>query len=684
MAMIENIRNRQGLLMVFLGLGMLSFLVPFDAVLALMGQGVSTEVGSVNGDGITGTEYQVAVQQRRGLGFSGDQLPNEVWEDMTTTLFMSDEYADIGMTVSDKEYQEMLFGDLVSPYVSSAFYSNGDNKRTWVQNFQGMLSTPQGKANFLRYKEVIVTKRKKEKFEALAQAGAYSNALEGKYDYLSSERKAEFQYVVKLFTAIADSVVNVSDRDVQVYFNDHKDEKKFQQIDGRDVTIVKIPVGASSGDVDNITAELEGIATAWDLADDAVEFATTNNSGAEVVSTIRLADVETDVNESTFFDVEVGTIVGPYQTGNVLTVANILGRSMVPDTAASVRHILLQAKDVKDAQEMVALNSKADSLVRLLKNGADFTDFASRFSDDPGSKSNGGVYEFFPQNRMVKPFNDFSFDKPVGSIGSVETSYGVHVIEVLDRRKKVEEVEVAKITRQIGASDKTKRDAYSESNEFAIESSDRAALESAAKEAGYTVSEALDIRRKSTSVSGMTNATELVNWAYNAVVGEISQPILIDNNYVVAILNSSREKGTPDFDAVEEKMRAGALKKAKGEHYAKLMTGGDLDEVAAAAGATVKTALNVNIKTSVIAGSGASAEPEVAGLAFSIPVGEMSNPIVGNHGVWVIAPSSVTEAADKTDFLTEQTALVTKALNGFSLSIRNAIRDGSDVVDSRN
>ena len=681
MAMIENIRNRQGLLMVFLGLGMLSFLVPFDAVLALMGQGTSTEVGSVNGDGITGTEYQVAVQQRRGLGFSGDQLPNEVWEDMTTALFMSDEYADIGMTVSDKEYQEMLFGDLVSPYVSSAFYSNGDNKRTWVQNFQSMLSTQEGKANFLRYKEVIVTKRKKEKFEALAQAGAYSNALE---DYLSSERKAEFQYVVKLFTTISDSVVKVSDRDVQVYFNDHKDEKKFQQIEGRDVTIVKIPVGASSGDVDNITAELQGIATAWDLAEDAVEFATTNSSGAEVVRTIRLADVETDVNESTFFDVEIGTIVGPYQKRNLLTVANILGRSMVPDTAASVRHILLQAKDVKDAQEMVALNSKADSLVRLLKNGADFTDLTTRFSDDPGSKSNGGVYEFFPQNRMVKPFNDFSFDKPIGSIGSVETSYGVHVIEVLDRRKKVEEVEVAKITRQIGASDKTKRDAYSESNEFAIESSDRATLESAAKEAGYTVSEARDVRRNSTSVSGMTNATELVNWAYNAEEGEISQPILIDNNYVVAILNSSREKGTPDFDAVEEKMRAGALKKAKGEHYALLMTGGDLDEVAAAAGATVKTALNVNIKTSVIAGSGASAEPEVAGLAFSIPVGEMSNPIIGNHGVWVIAPSKVTEAADKTDFLTEQSALVTQVRNGFSLSIRNAIRDGSDVVDDRN
>ena len=92
MAMIENIRNRQGLLMVFLGIGMLGFLVPFDAVLALMGQGVTSEVGSVNGIGITGQEYQVAVQQRKSLGFSGDQLQEEVWQDMTAAIFMDDQY----------------------------------------------------------------------------------------------------------------------------------------------------------------------------------------------------------------------------------------------------------------------------------------------------------------------------------------------------------------------------------------------------------------------------------------------------------------------------------------------------------------------------------------------------------------------------------------------------------------
>ena len=34
---------------------------------------------------------------------------------------------------------------------------------------------------------------------------------------------------------------------------------------------------------------------------------------------------------------------------------------------------------------------------------------------------------------MVAPFEDFCFDKPIGSVGWVETTYGVHLIEVLDR-----------------------------------------------------------------------------------------------------------------------------------------------------------------------------------------------------------------------------------------------------------
>jgi hypothetical protein len=54
MAMIEQIRNRQGLLLVIIGIGMLGFLVPYDAVLALMGQGTTRDVGGFDRQHLAG------------------------------------------------------------------------------------------------------------------------------------------------------------------------------------------------------------------------------------------------------------------------------------------------------------------------------------------------------------------------------------------------------------------------------------------------------------------------------------------------------------------------------------------------------------------------------------------------------------------------------------------------------
>ena len=682
MAMIEKIRNQRGLLLVILGIGMLGFLVPFDAVIALTGQGAARDVGSVNGTSISGQDYQIAVQNRRSLGFTGDGLTNEVWNDMTTDIVLEDELSNAGIVVTDLEYQEMLFGHIDSGYMSRAFYSNGDNKKTWVNNFNQMLTSPQGKQNFLRYKDVIVSKRKREKFDALVNRGVYANTLEGKYDYTNGARTAEFKYVVKLFKNISDDEVSVSDSDVKAYYNAHKGDKEFQQTEGRDVTLVKIPVGASVEDLDAINAELDELKEAWSNIDDKKAFAEADENG--LVSTVRPSQVETNVDESTFFDVKVGSMVGPYSKGDKMIVANVLSRKMVPDTAASVRHILLQAKDVKDAAEMARLNSKADSLVRVIKSGQDFGALAARYSDDPGSKSNGGVYDFFPKGQMVPPFNDFSFGKRIGTIGSVETSYGVHVIEVLDRRYRVEEAEVALITRQVGASDKTKRDAYSAANEFAIEYSTKEELVLAAEEAGYTSSEVVNVIRNAKTISGIRDASELVGWIYSAEQGEISHPIISDKTYVVAVVDLIKEKGEPSFEAVEDKMIAGATKEAKAEMYVELMEGNNLDEIAGNIGNSVRTAFKANMKTAAISGSGAGAEPVVVGSAFSIPVGNMSNPIVGDHGVWVIAPQSITEAEEKTDFLEEQTQLVTRAQSGLSIAVTNAMVEASNVEDKRN
>ena len=680
MAMIQKIRDQKILLLIIIGGAMILFLITS----LLTGPNLFSDngAGSANGVTISLPEYQSALDNRRSLGFTGDGLADEVWNDIATDIVLADEFSSIGLTVTNEEFEEIIFGDIDSGYMSRAFYSNGPAKENWVNNFNAMLSTDEGKKMFIRYKNVIISKRKREKFEALINKGVYANSLEGKYDYLHANNKSEFRYVVKLFKNIPDSAVNVTESDVMDYFNDHKSDKEFEQKnEGRDITLIKIPFGASVEDIDAINKDLQDLKDSWSNFDDKKAFAESDVSGT--VTSVRKSMVETNADESSFFDVKVGSMVGPYSKGDQMIVANVLGRTMVPDTAASVRHILLQAKDVNDAYEMAKLNAKADSLVRVIKGGQDFGTLAARYSDDPGSKSNGGVYEFFPQGQMVKPFNDFSFNRRVGSIGSVETSYGVHVIEVLDRRYKIEEAEVAFITRQIAASDSTRRNTYKEAIEFAVSNETKEEIVTAAEEAGFVTSEAVNIIRGAKSLSGIRNASEIVNWVYRAEEGEISHPIKTDKQYVIVVVDMIKKKGEPQFAAVEEQMRSGAIKQAKGELYAELMNGNNLEEIAEVISEPVRTAFNANMKTSAVSGSGAGAEPIVVGSSFSIPEGNMSNPIIGESGIWVIAPKTVTPADEKTDFLEEQTALVTRAKSGLSIAVTNGMNEAAGVEDNR-
>ena len=214
---------------------------------------------------------------------------------------------------------------------------------------------------FIRYKSnAIISKRKREKFEALINKGVYANSLEGKYDYLHANNKSEFRYVVKLFKNIPDSAVSVTESDIMAYYNDHKSDKEFEQKnEGRDITLIKIPFGASVEDIDAMNKDLQELKDSWSNFDDKKAFAESDLSGT--VTSVRKSMVETNADESSFL-MKVGSMVGPYSKGDQMIVANVLGRTMVPDTAASVRHILLQAKDVNDADEMVKLNAKADSL----------------------------------------------------------------------------------------------------------------------------------------------------------------------------------------------------------------------------------------------------------------------------------------------------------------------------------
>ena len=104
----------------------------------------------------------------------------------------------------------------------------------------------------------------------------------------------------------------------------------------------------------------------------------------------------------------------------------------------NVRHILIMPEDADDDkqstdEEWAAAKAKAEALLaEYLKNPTEdnFSALAKQNSQDPGSQSNGGLYEEVYPGQMVQTFNDWCFDaarKP-GDTGIVETTYGYHVM----------------------------------------------------------------------------------------------------------------------------------------------------------------------------------------------------------------------------------------------------------------
>lgn len=78
---------------------------------------------------------------------------------------------------------------------------------------------------------------------------------------------------------------------------------------------------------------------------------------------------------------------------------------------------------------------KAEEILQRAKNGEDFAALAKEFSDDPGSKEKGGLYEGVVKKQMVPEFENAALALQPGEISPnlVETNYGFHIIKLEKR-----------------------------------------------------------------------------------------------------------------------------------------------------------------------------------------------------------------------------------------------------------
>src|SRR5579872_5524237 len=105
---------------------------------------------------------------------------------------------------------------------------------------------------------------------------------------------------------------------------------------------------------------------------------------------------------------------------------------------AHVTHILISTIDQITKEPLPAEKKKekeqlAKSVRERAVNGGDFAKLVKQYSEDPGSKDNGGEYTF-PRGQMVPEFEAASFTLKTNQISDlVETRFGYHIIKLLEK-----------------------------------------------------------------------------------------------------------------------------------------------------------------------------------------------------------------------------------------------------------
>lgn len=680
MAIIGKIRNQSWLLLTIIGLGILLFILDPSALQTLFGGQQAPKVGKLGDVEVDAQELEKRTQYWIDIYASGynqritaEQARNIAWQDLVKQEVLLKDISTVGLRFAEEEFDDMRFGEgVIGEFTNNFKDENGNFDPERVKQSYSFLynqNRPIWEAEYKRLKESRLT----EKYNTLLSKTLYANSLEAKDAYVNKNSSVSFRYVSKTFSEIPDSTVTVSDSDLSTYFNAHKNEVRYTQKAGRDLDLLVFPVKATDEDVQAIKGEASKILSDFSSAtNDSLYVVQNSDNRSYAKNGYTRADMDSTVAEAVF-TANIDEAVGPFRSGEAFILYKVVGDDAKAE--ATVRHLLLTSNASNDAE----VKQRADSMLNAIKRGADFEKLVERFTEDPGSKSTGGKYEWFPKGQMVPEFEDFSFNKPIGTRGVVKTNYGYHVMENLDRRSEPMR-QVVELRKDIVPSTSTYDAAYEAANAFLIDHSDAASFKAGAEEAGLEIKSAKGVAAGSASIAGLANAQEIVRWAYSSdrSVGNVSDPKEAGDNFVLALLTGSKEDGVPRMEDIKALVRTEVLKEKKAKMIKEqLGSYASVDEAAGKLSKTATSAQNITMSNPNITGAGR--EPIVVGNAMARNEGEVLSPIVGQNGVFVIEVTGKAEANTETVDLSGDKNTIRTSLRGQVGQMNTALNDFKGV-----
>lgn len=665
MAIISDIRKRGGIIIGLIALALAGFLLMdmTSGNQSLFG-GNDFTVGKVAGQKIDWKEF-LQTEEILYQGSTADVYSRRayLWSYFIEKAIIEKEAKTLGLSVSIPELKELQFGSNLSPVISSRFVNQGTGQvdRENLNRIQEQINSNTMEANLRPYwatqEKEIIKDRLQSKLGNMVSKAMYSPKWLAEEDFKENNATFNFKFVLVPYTAIPDAEAEVKDSDIEAYIKENAGQFK-QTVATRKIDYIAFNVIPTAGDSVLIMNELDALIDPFMKAENDTTFVE-SNLGEMDGTYKKKADLTGDFAES-LFGLQNGDVLGPYVEGGFYKITKVLDRQIIPDSVKS-RHILLPAANVDEA---MAAQMRLDSFKTEIEAGrATFEALAQQFSQD-GSAQSGGDLGYVGLNGMVKNFNDMIFYRAkMNELNTVFTEYGVHLVEVTDRKYITTEpgISIATISREIAPSDATQNEVYDKAFDLVSKHKTTAQLKEAIKDMpGLILATSEPLKENDYLIAGISPTTEvreIVRWAYSddREAGDLSGEVYAISNkdafynskYVIAGLNSISPKGLPSAKDKRQELEAIVRNRVKAKLISEKIQGKSAAEVATMYNAVLQPVQEGSFNNTNLGEIGE--EPNVVATAIGLGTGKTSKPIRGNAGVFVVTEVTANEVNDMMD-----------------------------------
>ena len=699
MATLQKLRNMGPMLVIFVGLALFAFIAG-DAWRLFQTDSMEASVGTLDKESLSAEDFQTIynecenaqkmfkladprlTEEQRNASFGEEEMAmikEEAWNVFIQSAIAHKQAKELGITVTNEEIMDILNNNS-SQYLNSIYHpfrtQNGfstEDLNSIITAYNQMQEAGQFDANLASLykcweymKKRIVLEALIKKQVKLLEAATIVNPVLAQKNFDLNNNTYNVEVVSFPYNNVADSLATVSEKEIKNFYKENKEYLYEQAQDSRDIKYIAVKVTPSESDKNDLLTLMNEVADT--LKAGSTDFERISRMARNEYSYNDLMWTKEAFSEDIQIRIEaakVNEVVGPYlnPSDNSYSIFMTTSKSVAPDSML-IRAIVVNSQS---AEEVTATT---DSLMNLLKKkGSDFKEIAKNY---PNIDSLWITSKEFYTAGIIDNVNTqkeiYNARTGVYAASDFKTIPGKLIYQVISKKGKADVYSTAIVKRTIEFSNETYDKAYNKFSQFIASCKNIEDIEAKAMENGYRVQRLNDVNASTRTIGNVPQTNSLIKWILNEdrKAGDFSAiEECASENLVFAVVTNVNPKGYVSLDKevnnygtkISDLIKNQLTIDKKAEQISAELAGKSYEEIKANSNAKVATVNMVEYKKDTYISSLNADEPVISAVVAQLNEGEVSAPVKGQSGIYVVkvisksSKNSTFDAANEKEYI---------------------------------